>query len=275
VTSHFDPATSTSAGRSCSVGGCGRPHYGHGYCRAHHARWLRHGDPVAGAPIMTKISGGTSYWTIHKRLKDNRGAASAHACAECCAPAVVWSYDGRDPHEQIDPARGLPYSLDLDHYRPRCRSCHRRATPRRGRAPLDIGRVARLYRSGASSLGIGALLHVSPSTVLAALRAANVLIRDPGRSKRHPGPAPQDQNSNLKKLSSQDNSTSRARTPAPTESATRAQSEEQEQPHNYPKTTTTPRHPDPMVVVARPGGPEGRGPKRSTPRADGGVRRPC
>src|SRR4051812_44328244 len=40
----------------CTVAGCGRPHYGHGYCRAHHARWRRHGDPRAGSPIATRTA---------------------------------------------------------------------------------------------------------------------------------------------------------------------------------------------------------------------------
>lgn len=36
------------ATRACAIQGCERPYYGRGWCRAHHARWLRHGDPLAG-----------------------------------------------------------------------------------------------------------------------------------------------------------------------------------------------------------------------------------
>jgi len=32
--------------RTCSVDGCGKPHYGRGWCKAHHQRWRRTGDPV-------------------------------------------------------------------------------------------------------------------------------------------------------------------------------------------------------------------------------------
>ena len=32
----------------CSVKGCGKPHYGRGWCNAHYTRWRRHGDPLGG-----------------------------------------------------------------------------------------------------------------------------------------------------------------------------------------------------------------------------------
>ena len=32
--------------RTCSVAGCGRPFSSTGFCRMHHHRWLRHGDPL-------------------------------------------------------------------------------------------------------------------------------------------------------------------------------------------------------------------------------------
>jgi len=107
-----------------------------------------------------------------------RGPAAGRPCAECSAPACVWSYDGADPTERIDPARGYRYSLDLARYRPQCRSCHRRTTA------LDVERVARLYRAGASSAGIAALLDVSPATVLRALRSHDVPIRSRTRRSR-------------------------------------------------------------------------------------------
>lgn len=34
--------------RICSIPNCGKPHWGHGWCAAHHGRWLRHGDPLGG-----------------------------------------------------------------------------------------------------------------------------------------------------------------------------------------------------------------------------------
>lgn len=32
----------------CKVEGCGKKHFGHGWCQAHYTRWRRHGDPVSG-----------------------------------------------------------------------------------------------------------------------------------------------------------------------------------------------------------------------------------
>lgn len=96
----------------------------------------------------------------------------------------MWSYDGTDPDERTDSARGYRYSLDLSRYRPLCRSCHRHATGPGGAGPLDVERAAWLYRAGASSRGIAALLDASPSAVLRALRTHGVPIRDRGRRTR-------------------------------------------------------------------------------------------
>lgn len=40
-----------SARRTCTVPGCERPHWGHGYCRSHHRRWLRTGSAQPNRPI--------------------------------------------------------------------------------------------------------------------------------------------------------------------------------------------------------------------------------
>lgn len=34
--------------RICSITGCDKPHVARGWCNAHHKRWRRHGDPIAG-----------------------------------------------------------------------------------------------------------------------------------------------------------------------------------------------------------------------------------
>lgn len=34
----------------CIIEGCERPVLARGWCSAHHSRWLRHGDPLGGAP---------------------------------------------------------------------------------------------------------------------------------------------------------------------------------------------------------------------------------
>ncbi|WP_292988369.1 hypothetical protein [Mycobacterium sp.] len=65
----------------------------------------------------------TSYAATHARLTHRRGRARRQRCIDCGAPARHWSYDHQDPNELTSPA-GLEYSLDLDHYEPRCQPCH-------------------------------------------------------------------------------------------------------------------------------------------------------
>lgn len=169
----------------CDVPGCGRRVVGRGFCNTHYRRWERHGDPRAALPIERKTADGAGYWSVHQRLKAERGPASARPCAECGSPAVDWSYDGSDPSERIDPDRGYRYSLDLGRYRARCRSCHRRATTARARprprslSVVDLDRAARLYTAGASARGIARLLGTSRTAVYRALHNAGVPMRTP------------------------------------------------------------------------------------------------
>jgi len=159
------------AGRRCTVPDCAERHVARGYCRPHYVRWRRHGDPHAEVPVAHRVRGAVSYWSTHQRVRAQRGPATAQRCAQCHAPAAVWSYDGTDPDERTDSTRGRRYSLDPGRYRPRCRSCP---------SGLDAARAARLYRAGASARGIGALMHVGRGAVLAVLRAHGVPIRRSG-----------------------------------------------------------------------------------------------
>lgn len=172
----------------CDVPGCGRPHYGHGFCRAHHGRWRRHGDPRAEWPIAVPntADAGLSVQSAHRRVRAARGAAAGHRCSGCGGEAAVWCYDGADPAERTDP-HGRRYSLNPNRYRPCCRFCLRQAVadrqaaaprPRR-RSPFDVERAAWLYAAGASSRGLAALMGVSRDAVLRALRAHGVAIRPP------------------------------------------------------------------------------------------------
>lgn len=174
------------AARHCEVASCRRRRFGRGYCRAHYERWRRHGDPQAEIPIGDYRTGGGSYWAVGQQLRAERGPASGRRCAGCAAPAACWSYDGTDPDERTDPARGYRYSLDNEHYLPRCRSCHRRATvdraePRARSRAVDPERAARLYRAGASVTGVAAHLDVSRTAVHTALRNHGVPLRRRGQ----------------------------------------------------------------------------------------------
>jgi HNH endonuclease len=47
------------AKRTCSIPGCGKPHFGHGWCLKHYGRWRRHGDPLHGSRYDGKDWGNT------------------------------------------------------------------------------------------------------------------------------------------------------------------------------------------------------------------------
>ncbi len=38
----------TLKAKTCCIDGCGKKHFGHGWCSAHYNRWRRHGNPLAG-----------------------------------------------------------------------------------------------------------------------------------------------------------------------------------------------------------------------------------
>lgn len=68
------------------------------------------------------------YYAAHDRLRQDQGPASDHACADCGGPAAEWSYNHDDPDERVQCCRrafGAPFSLNPQHYSPRCVACHR------------------------------------------------------------------------------------------------------------------------------------------------------
>lgn len=47
IARHGDPdQVQRPLARSCSIEGCGRPHFGRGWCRSHYVRWYDTGDPL-------------------------------------------------------------------------------------------------------------------------------------------------------------------------------------------------------------------------------------
>ena len=117
--------------QTCSVDGCQGKHRSNGYCRMHAARAERHGDPqrvrsafwLPGENRPNWTGDDVTYRAMHKRVYRYRGPAKAHDCIDCGGKAGHWSYDLADPHERTDP-NGWLYSTDVDHYQPRCASCH-------------------------------------------------------------------------------------------------------------------------------------------------------
>ena len=96
---------------TCSL--CDKPVEARGWCKMHHTRWLRHGDP--NVVIKDRVADPT-YRTVHSRLVTRRGSAADYPCVDCQQPARDWSYKNG--------SGGMPYSTNLDDYEPRCRSCH-------------------------------------------------------------------------------------------------------------------------------------------------------
>lgn len=109
--------------RVCSIEGCEQRHHSLGYCRLHLRRFKAHGDPTAVAKAMN-YGDGIGYEAVHRRLTKHRGLASLHVCVDCPEPAREWSYDNADENERVS-TKGLRFSLDLEHYEPRCKRCHK------------------------------------------------------------------------------------------------------------------------------------------------------
>lgn len=69
------------------------------------------------------------YSGAHCRVRRDLGAAADHSCVDCGKQAKHWSYDHKDAAELYDVVTGgyvVAYSLDAEHYEPRCVPCHKR-----------------------------------------------------------------------------------------------------------------------------------------------------
>lgn len=149
------------ATRSCSIADCNQPHHALDLCRRHHnkqsyakravpggrkypprarcevdargfcemhwKRWRLNGDPTVSRRSWRWLGDQVGYVGMHDRLRNASGPASDHPCADCGQPAADWSYDHRDADQKVEVrANGsLVYSTKIDHYQPRCVSCHK------------------------------------------------------------------------------------------------------------------------------------------------------
>lgn len=118
----------------CSVADCDKPAHTRKLCQMHYFRLRRNGDPLAlrgytqgrGHNHANWVGDRITYIGAHCRLQRERGPATQHACIDCGAPAIEWSYNHSDPNELHDARRKCEYSADPGNYDPRCKSCHNR-----------------------------------------------------------------------------------------------------------------------------------------------------
>lgn len=117
-----------------------------GLCAKHHSRMRRNGDPLALRGPNTPSGPDNWNWTgddatntaVHQRIRKERGNAKNHFCIDCGGQAAHWSYDHTAQDERYCPEKG-PYTINHDHYDPRCVSCHKK---------FDMGTIRR--KAGAS-----------------------------------------------------------------------------------------------------------------------------
>ncbi|SIM74175.1 Uncharacterised protein [Mycobacteroides abscessus subsp. abscessus] len=171
---------------TCSVAGCDAKHKARGLCKVHYLRTVQYGtlslrpkyEHCSVPKCNTKVrSSGTpycerhygrirrnghfefvgprrtddpTYRTVHSRLQAECGPAADHRCVDCGARAVDWSYDNSDPNQRVEPRTGCAYSLDLDHYAPRCKRCHYRLDHHKAKTNADALRGKRRLRTANS-----------------------------------------------------------------------------------------------------------------------------
>lgn len=111
--------------------GCSTRMNGREMCNKHYLRWWRHGDVnVVKMPSTVFKPKGLEieYRAAHNRVQAKRGKATDYSCVDCTASADSWSYDHTDSNEltELRQGRYVAYSVDIEHYEPRCFSCHTR-----------------------------------------------------------------------------------------------------------------------------------------------------
>jgi hypothetical protein len=105
------------------LAGCGRPAAALGWCKAHYTRNSTTGQ-VGGPDIRPqKLNGHVGYSMARRVLNEVRGFAKEHGCVDCTKTATGWTLrpDAWVYRETEGQYAGLPYSLEVWQYEPRCR----------------------------------------------------------------------------------------------------------------------------------------------------------
>jgi len=186
---------------TCSVEKCVKPAKCRGMCSMHDSRVRRRGSPHAFIPQKDRnLPRGESHWSwtgesvtnraMHQRIKKIKGSASEYACASCGVPADHWSYDHADPDEKKSAAG--PYSLDVEHYRPLCVTCHKRfdntINPVKPK-PVDPNEIQRMHAEGIRVTPMAKLLGVGTGRInreLDRMGLPRFRPGSPGKRKKQP-----------------------------------------------------------------------------------------
>lgn len=88
---------------------------------------LRRGTVRTCGAIAHQLEEAIEYTAAHDRVVRAKGRAAEHDCVDCGRTAAHWSYDHQDPGElHSATVKGSPpFSLNPDHYQPRCVPCHK------------------------------------------------------------------------------------------------------------------------------------------------------
>jgi hypothetical protein len=116
--------------RTCTIEGCDKPHFGHGWCQMHYTRNRRHGCPMRLAtPTPRGFYKGdrVGYAGVHYRIRIERGPAREYDCLHCEGPAREWALNHDTPAERLrSGTEGETFSLNTADYLPLCTPCHRK-----------------------------------------------------------------------------------------------------------------------------------------------------
>ena len=117
----------------CSEDDCEEIVVARGLCNMHYMRFMRWGTteavgPGVGNPGQPRTSSPT-YTSVHARINRWRGTARNFTCVDCGTTARDWSYDGcpdGDERWELVGDREMAFCTHVEHYSPRCKSCHHR-----------------------------------------------------------------------------------------------------------------------------------------------------
>lgn len=150
--------------RGCSVAGCAQKHHARGFCWDHWRRDREYGDPLGIRPEGEF----TGYTGAHDRVKSKRGKAREYQCVDCGGRASDWSYIRGCADQQVQVGGtndGDVYCEHIEHYEPRCKSCHRRYDGWMALTPEQDVTIRERYASGETIEALAVEYGVAAMTV--------------------------------------------------------------------------------------------------------------